>query len=369
MPVESLDAVVERAGSRPGRDADVQRGGRVHRWDSDRLPGGRLPQFAAASGDYLMADGSPSEAPPSMLQTAPSCPICTSATIHYGRQGYPVPGGILSSWIHRCEACDFNFRRFDRPRPEVVKHFLVAPYSNITFEERWLRSRAGFYRYLLGLLGKPAKDGALLDVGCAFGHFLNCAAEVGYEPFGVEVSEAMAELTRSRCPYPVSVRPIHDLQLPRDLFDAITFVDSFYYFEDPLSTLRQARRLLRRGGRLLIRVTNRNTRARLYHALGAVVQTFQSVTARLENRSHRRDAPDIPFWTTDDAISCHSRRSLSLLMARTGFRIIKLTGLERGKRITPGVSRNIDRITHAVCRLTRERVCYTSGLVCLATPA
>ncbi len=289
-------------------------------------------------------------------ETAPPCPICAAPSIPYGRQDYTVPGGALPSWIYRCKACDFNFRRFDRPHAEVAEHFLVAPYSSHALERRWLHSRVGFYRYLLDMLPKPAKGTALLDIGCAFGHFLNCAAQRGYEPFGTEVSEAMAKLTRSRCPYPVSVRPIHDLRLSRDRFDAITFVDSFYYFDDPLTTLGHARQLLKPRGQLLMRVTNRNARARVFHLRHALTWP-------------QRGARVMPFRTTDDAISCHSRRSLRVLMARAGFRIITLTGVERGKRIDAAVPRNIYRLTNCVCRLTRERLCYTSGLVCLATPA
>ncbi len=304
--------------------------------------------------DKTRANTSPSKTTVDQQRTPP-CLICTSATVLYGLQRYTVPNGEVASRIYRCKACDFNFRRFDRPLAEVVEHFQVAPYSSADGETRWLRRRAGFYRYLLTLLTEPAKGKALLDVGCAFGHFLDCAAELGYEPFGTEISEAMAELTRRRCGYPVSTRSLNDLQLPKDRFDAVTFVDSFYYFEDPVSTLRQAHNLLKPEGELLMRVTNRNPFARLHRVKAGL-------------RFSRRQVPDMPFWTTDDAISCHSRRSLSILMQRSGFRIIKLTGLEQGKKIDSFALRNFYRLTRVLCRLTGERVCYTPGLVCLAEP-
>jgi len=285
----------------------------------------------------------------------PSCPICeTDANvIFYGSQQYLVGEGTIPSLIFRCPKCDFNFRCFGRPLAEVLSHFKVAPYSTGEIEQQWLKRRKGFYQFLLDLLSKPADGKALLDIGCAFGHFLDCAVERGYHPFGTEVSEQMANLLRRWRDYPVSFRPLNDLQLPEDKFDVITFVDSFYYFEDPLETLNQCHRLLKSGGELLMRVTNRNRMAqfhRLFHILmlrGAKV-------------------PEMPFWTTDDAISCHSRRSLSELMNKTGFRIIKLTCLERGKKIDSLGLWAFYQLTSMLTRVTYGHICLTPGIICLA---
>jgi hypothetical protein len=121
-----------------------------------------------------------------------------------------------------------------------------------------------------------------------------------------------------------------------------------------------------------MRVTNRNPVARLY-----------LLTRGLAARHER--VPELPFWTTDDAISCHSRRSLKSLMERTGFRITKLTCQEHGKKIDSlslkefhGVGRSLGRridslalgafrsLTGLLATVTFERVCYTPGVVCLA---
>ena len=261
----------------------------------------------------------------------------------------------MPSVVFRCNSCDFNFRRFDRPLSEVLSHFQVAPYSDEEAEKKWLHRRAGFYRYLIGLLDRSDRGEALLDIGCAFGHFLDFAEEAGYEPVGTEVSEAMAALARRRCTDPIVVGPLDSPQLETGRFDVVTFVDSFYYFDDPLATLQQARRLLKPRGTLLMRVTNRNPLARL-HAW------------RRRLRPDGAAETELPFWTTDDAISCHSRRSLDILMQRTGFRIVRLTGLEQGKAIDSLALASYYRLSRLLCRLTRERICVTPGLVCLATP-
>lgn len=305
-----------------------------------------------------MADCTTASVDQSFKQTIPPCPICgdTKKVLLYGRQQYLVGEGRIPSFIFRCRECSFNFRRFSRPLTEVLNHFKVAPYSAEESEQRWRKRREGFYRFLLALLSKPADGKSLLDIGCAFGHFLDCAVECGYRPFGTEVSEEMADLLRKRKDYPVSSRPLDDLQLPEKQFDVITFVDSFYYFGNPLETLRRCHKLLKPGGELLMRVTNRNGMARLHRL--AFILAFRG----------GRDV-EMPFWTTDDAISCHSRRSLIKSMNKTGFRIVKLTCLEKGKKIDSFGMRAFYQLTSALARVTCELICLTPGIICLATRA
>ncbi len=285
----------------------------------------------------------------------PPCPVCQSKdpVMLYGRQTYPVVDHEVPSLIFRCRACDFNFRRFGRPLAEALSHFQVAPYSSDEIERQWLKRRVGFYDYLLDLLTDPAEGKSLLDVGCAFGHFLDRAVLRGYRPFGTEVSEDMAHLLRRRRDYPISSRPLNDLRLPETQFDVITFVDSFYYFEDPLDTLLQCHRLLKPRGHLLMRVTNRNPMARLHRMVLAM--QYKSTTA-----------PEMPFWTTDDAISCHSQKSLRTLMNRAGYRIMKISCLERGKRIESMGLWGFYIFTSLLAMLTFQGVSWTPGLICLA---
>ena len=288
-------------------------------------------------------------------ETVPACPICgrDRSVSLFGWQDYRVAGGAASSLVFRCSACDFHFRRLTCSPDQFVTHFKVAPYSSAAGEARWLERRLGFYNCLLDLLDDHAAGKSILDIGCAFGHFLDCASKRGYRPYGAEVSEAMAGLARSRTQYPISCRPLGDLRLPETTFDVVAMVDSFYYFRDPLETLRLCRRIVKPGGELLMRVTNRNPLARLHH-FGAHLL--------------HRGVPEMPFWTTDDAVSCYSRRSLTSLMGLAGFRVRKLTCIERGKKINAFGLNLYYKVTKALALLTGERLSWTPGIVCVATP-
>jgi 2-polyprenyl-3-methyl-5-hydroxy-6-metoxy-1,4-benzoquinol methylase len=98
--------------------------------------------------------------------------------------------------------------------------------------------------------------GRILDVGCATGYFLEAAREMGFEPFGVELSYYGAEVCRSK----FGAGRIHEGSLetavfkdcPEDRVDAIFMSDLLEHVSDPPATLKTARRWLPRGGRLLI---------------------------------------------------------------------------------------------------------------------
>ena len=135
--------------------------------------------------------------------------------------------------------------------------------------------------------------------------------------------------------------------------DAIVSMWALHEMKHPEAILAEALRILRPGGELLMRVTNRNRMARLHHSASAL--TFRG-----------RQLVEMPFWTTDDAISCHSRKSLTKLMNKTGFRIIKLTCLEKGKKIDSFGLRFFYQFTSTLARITAERACLTPGIICIA---
>jgi len=69
---------------------------------------------------------------------------------------------------------------------------------------QWRNARSLLVDTLPDRTGRPI---TVLDVGCANGHLMECwtawAAEAGHmvEPFGVEISPALADLARRRCPH------------------------------------------------------------------------------------------------------------------------------------------------------------------------
>lgn len=98
--------------------------------------------------------------------------------------------------------------------------------------------------------------GRLLDVGCAFGTFLIVAAERGWEVHGVEVSRYAAAIAAERGLGPVFEGRFEAFDGSARSFDLVTFWDSIEHVDDPVESLRRARRLLRPDGFVLIATDN-----------------------------------------------------------------------------------------------------------------
>lgn len=111
----------------------------------------------------------------------------------------------------------------------------------------------------------------VLDVGCGSGVFLRAAADAGARVSGLDASEQLLELARTRVPE-ADLR-LGDLQfLPHeaDAFDAVTSFNSFWFAADPIEALREAGRVAKPGAPVLALAFGRPERCEVAAMLQAV---------------------------------------------------------------------------------------------------
>jgi ubiquinone/menaquinone biosynthesis C-methylase UbiE/DNA-binding transcriptional ArsR family regulator len=106
------------------------------------------------------------------------------------------------------------------------------------------------------LADKPIRS--LLDLGTGTGRMLELFANDIERGLGLDLSLDMLALARARLDRAglkhCSVRhgDIYDLALPRDSFDVVIIHQVLHYLDDSARAIREAARLLRPGGRLLV---------------------------------------------------------------------------------------------------------------------
>jgi SAM-dependent methyltransferase len=98
----------------------------------------------------------------------------------------------------------------------------------------------------------PATPGRLLDVGAATGFFVEQARIAGWDAAGVEPSDWAAEYARRELGMDVVTGTLESVPFPSGAYDVVTLWEVIEHLPDPMSTLREIRRILRPGGRLVL---------------------------------------------------------------------------------------------------------------------
>lgn len=109
----------------------------------------------------------------------------------------------------------------------------------------------GNVRYLNG-----CEKGRLLDVGCGNGIFLDQMKQLGWEVMGVEPDGGAASVAVKKFGLEVFQGSLKEAKFPNGHFHAITLNHVLEHVLDPIELLKECRRVLRPGGKLVVATPN-----------------------------------------------------------------------------------------------------------------
>lgn len=121
---------------------------------------------------------------------------------------------------------------------------------------RYKKERFGFERVeIIKSVAGDVKGLKLLDIGCGTGWFLEAAKESGFEIYGQDIGKELSKWTGEKLGAKIWSC---DIGLISDEFqmDIITMFDVIEHVEKPLDFLLKAKRLLKKGGKILIFTPN-----------------------------------------------------------------------------------------------------------------
>lgn len=187
------------------------------------------------------------------MQQENSCPICASkANYKFSKGGYH---------LYRCVSCDFGHLN-PAPTLEEVNDFYNSEnyyqskekgYANYDELEEGLKST--YSQLVKGLHKEYAfdiKDKKVLDVGCAYGYFLDVAKELGAsELTGTDLSKDSAVKMKEKG-YVFYHGPFENIDLGSNTYDLIFMGDVFEHLMDPFAVLEKIKKVLNPGGLVLI---------------------------------------------------------------------------------------------------------------------
>lgn len=166
-----------------------------------------------------------------------------------------------------------------------------------------LTTEAGYLRFMT-LANEPV--GALLDVGCGGGRFLNRMQKRGWQVEGSDFDEQATKKVTTRYGIKTHVGDLSQCALPSNSFDAITMSQTIEHLYTPDATLRECLRILKPGGLLVMTTPNVNS------------------IAASEFGVHWRG------WEAPRHLHLFSVESLQRLTQRAGFEIVEARSYTAG---------------------------------------
>lgn len=91
----------------------------------------------------------------------------------------------------------------------------------------------------------------LIDFGAAYGFLTESARKKGFKAFGIEISSYALSQKESK-PGGIALADLHQPPFPGEVADIVTLFDVIEHLENPLLTLKEARRLLKDDGLLIL---------------------------------------------------------------------------------------------------------------------
>ena len=170
--------------------------------------------------------------------------------------------GVVDAWVCRCETCGF---RQVRPRLDTdeIRRLYPDDYfdsgGRIGFGD-YARQQQRYEReafFLARRLARIAPAGRLLEVGCALGFLLDALrSRSAWESAGLDISTFATHFACTRYGLDVRSATLEEAGFPDSSFDFVIQKDLLEHVGRPREHLQETRRILRRGGHVLIVTPN-----------------------------------------------------------------------------------------------------------------
>lgn len=143
-------------------------------------------------------------------------------------------------------------------RDVVIRKYGYAIKSDIAFIYRftaelmspYLHNWAPVRKYIYRVDG-----GRVLDIGCGNGQILSAYRRLGWDTYGIEVSEGSAYVAR-QAGHNITIGELTDMHLPDAYFDAVTMWDALEHIHNPSQVMAEIYRILRPNGKVYLSVPN-----------------------------------------------------------------------------------------------------------------
>ncbi|WP_319417366.1 methyltransferase domain-containing protein [Marispirochaeta aestuarii] len=281
----------------------------------------------ALAEENLRDTADPDPSPAELSPSASVCPGCGAA-----------PGTVLGRFpertFYRCASCTLVYQQRWIPDSTVYNHAYFFDEYKRQYGKSYLDDFAhirSMGRERLRNIRIENSDPSLLDVGCAYGPFLEAAREAGFRIEGLEPSKEAARWAEEHLGCRVSPMGLEEFvrKNPQKKWDAVTLWYVIEHFPDLESALQQLSGMVKPGGMLALGTPN-----------GAGI-------------SARRNLKKFLAASPADHYTILSPKSVKRLLKQKGFRVekMRIPGMHRER--FPVLFRILWPFTAGIARLLR----------------
>ena len=243
---------------------------------------------------------------------------------HGGSRGRAVWRGVEKSYF-RCPLCGMVYQeRFGGDEETYGAAYFSDEYQTQygrTYIEDFEAIKQVGCRRLKCIRSLKPELSSLLDIGCAYGPFLQAAADSGMEPHGIDVSEEAIDYVTRVLKLAAIAGSVLEMDpesiFGRNTFDVVTLWYVIEHFADLDTLLSRVSRWVRPGGILAI------------------------ATPSLTGVSGRRNAETFFSQSPRDHHTIWSRRSATILLREYGFRVRRTVSTGHHPERYPAVRRGV----------------------------
>jgi SAM-dependent methyltransferase len=182
------------------------------------------------------------------------CPVCGQSGAHaWLRAPDRFHGRQEKYTLMRCPDCSLVWLSHPPEPNEMHVHYTDA-YDRLISAAGEGSPRRWRARNATLVLHK--QSGALLDLGCSSGSFLQSLCGKSWDLYGIEMSAESAKKAKAKSGANVFVGDILDAEFPPEYFDVITCFDVFEHLYEPRRIMAKVVEWLKPGGIFYILVPN-----------------------------------------------------------------------------------------------------------------
>lgn len=253
----------------------------------------------------------------------------------------------VETMVVKCSECTARYARpfllpAGNPYDDEQNYFQLHEPAAVADHGRQLMLHAE------SLLGRK---GRVLEIGCGRGILLKVAEEMGWESFGIEMTEQFAEIAREHAV--VEVASAENSRLLDDKYDLVLMPAILEHLYDPVSVLKRVSTSLVDDGHLFLDIPNE-----------------ASLTFEIGNLYSRPASINLSPTFSPYHVVGFSRKSIETALNRAGLEIVDLTTIKYSNALPGGgLKRNLERFAMGVLQSVGHLIGKGDGLIVWARKA